>query len=236
MIKQKIIFSSILTLILTSVFSQSSVNQYDKDGERHGLWTKNYPDTDEKRYEGVFYHGKEVDTFNYYKLKSGKSVLSAIRVFNKDTDTIDVTFFTSKKRIISKGKMYKKLFVGEWIFYHKNSNTIMIKEYYNDKGQLNGMRKVFYKNGKLAESKRYKDDILNGEAKWFTESEKLLKHTNYKADKLDGKAIYYDSYGNITSEGNYIANKKQGIWNYYKSGQLTRKVDHTNQIVLFKKR
>ena len=82
MIKQKVYFSFIFTIILTIAHAQKSVNQFDKSGKRHGIWTKNYHKTDQKRYEGQFVHGKEVDTFKYYTLSKGKSVLSATKVFN----------------------------------------------------------------------------------------------------------------------------------------------------------
>jgi len=62
MIKQKVFTIFTLTLFLTSVYAQNPVNQFDKDGLRHGIWTKNYHNTDQKRYEGVFKHGKEIDS------------------------------------------------------------------------------------------------------------------------------------------------------------------------------
>ena len=67
MIKQKIYFVIILTLVLTNVNAQS-INQFDANGERHGLWKKNFEGTDQPRYEGTFDHGKEVGIFKFYKL------------------------------------------------------------------------------------------------------------------------------------------------------------------------
>ncbi|GAA4244759.1 MULTISPECIES: toxin-antitoxin system YwqK family antitoxin [Winogradskyella] len=235
MIKQKVFTIFTLTLFLTSVYAQNPVNQFDKDGLRHGIWTKNYHNTDQKRYEGVFKHGKEIDSFKYYTLSAGKSVLSAIKVFNEKDSIADVTFLASTKKVISEGKMNGKRFIGTWTFYHKNSSAKMIVENYNENGLLEGERFVYFKNGLVAESAHYKNGLLHGESKWFSEKNVLLRHTHYKDDHLEGKTINYDANGNITSEGNYIKSQKKGIWKYYKDGKLTKKIDHTTQEVLYKK-
>lgn len=234
MIKQKVYFTFIFTIILTFAHAQKPVNQFDKDGKRHGIWTKNYHNTDQKRYEGKFDHGKEIDTFNYYTLANGKSVLSAIKVFNANDSIAEVAFFTSKKKLISKGRMNGKRYIGEWVFYHKNSDAVMITEHYNDAGNLNGERTVFYKDGTIAEKTTYKDGKLDGESKWYSESDILLRQCVYANDQLHGKTINYDSEGQITSEGNYIKDKKSGIWKYYKAGKLKKEIDHTNNKVIKK--
>lgn len=234
MIKQNIFLTLILTLILTTVSAQTPVNKFDKDGKRHGLWTKNYHQTDQKRYEGVFRHGKEVDSFKYYTLSKGKSVLSAVKVFNEKDSISDVTFYASNKKVISEGKMDGKRFIGEWIYYHKNSTDKMIVENYNGDGKLEGERNVFYKNGLIAEKAYYKNGKLHGEAKWFSENEILIKVAHYKDDELNGKTINYDVSGKKVSEGNYVNNQKKGIWKYYKEGKITKEIDHTNQQVIKK--
>lgn len=234
MIKQKVFFSFIFTIILTLGYTQESVNQFDKNGKRHGIWTKNYHKTDQVRYKGQFKHGKEIDTFNYYTLSNGKSVLSAIKVFNEKDSIADIVFYTSTKKVISKGKMNGKRYVGKWIYYHKNSTDEMIVENYNDDGQLDGERKVLYKNGNVAELANYKNGKFHGESKWFSEDGKLLRHCMYENDELNGKTINYDADENITSEGEYTDDKKSGIWKYYDNGKLKKEVDHTNQVIIKK--
>ena len=235
MIKQKVFTLFTLTLFLTSAYAQNSVNQFDENGLRHGKWTKNYHNTKQKRYEGYFKHGKEVDSFKFYTLSSGKSVLSAIKVFNENDSIADVTFYASTKKVISQGKMNGKRFMGQWTFYHKNSNAKMIVENYNDDGLLDGERFVYFKNGVVAESANYKNGDLHGESKWYSEKNVLLRHANYKDGHLEGKSIHYDAGGKVVSEGNYIKSQKKGIWKYYKDGVLTKEIDHTTQEVLYKK-
>ncbi|MCT4628356.1 toxin-antitoxin system YwqK family antitoxin [Winogradskyella sp.] len=234
MIKQKVYFTFFFTIILTIAYAQKSVNQYDKNGKRHGIWTKNYYKTDQKRYQGTFKHGKEIDTFNYYTLSKGKSVLSAIKVFNEKDSIAEVTFYTSTKKIISKGKMNGKRYIGKWVFYHKNSSVIMIVEHYNDDGKLEGEREVYFKNGNTAEKAMYKNGKLHGESSWYSESNKLLRRSTYINGDLNGKTINYDADENITSEGYYTENKKSGIWKYYKDGKITKEIDHTNQKIIKK--
>lgn len=234
MIKQKLIFGLFFTIILTTLTAQKSVNQFDKDGKRHGIWTKNYHKTNQKRYEGTFVNGKEIDSFKYYTLSSGKSVLSAVKVFNEKDSVADVTFFASNKKIISYGKMNGKQFIGQWIYYHKNSAAKMIVENFNDNGLLEGERFVYYKNGLVAEKAFYTNGKLSGEAKWFSEKDILLRQTNYIDGVLQGQSFNYDSEGNITSEGEYIEDKKKGIWKYYKDGKLSKEIDHTNNVVIKK--
>lgn len=231
---QKIAFSISFALICLFSFAQNPVNQFDENGKRHGLWTKNYHQTDQKRYEGVFKNGKEIDSFKFYTLSQGKSVLSAIKIFNKKDSIADVTFYASNKKVISKGKMNGKRFIGQWIFYHKNSTAKMIAENYNTEGKLEGERNVYYKDGLVAEKAFYKNGKLDGESKWFSEKNKLLRLSNYKADKLDGKTINYDADGNITSEGSYVKDKKNGIWKYYKGDKLSKEIDHTNNKIIKK--
>lgn len=235
MIKQNIFLTFLLTFFLTNLIAQKSVNQFDTNGKRHGLWTKNYHQTNQKRYEGVFRHGKEIDSFKYYRLNKGKSVLSAVKVFNEKDSLADVTFYASNKKVISKGKMNGKRYIGQWIYYHKNSTAKMTVENYSDNGELNGERIVYYLNGTIAEQSFYKNGKLDGEAKWFTEKNKLIRSSRYKNGELNGKTINYDADGNIKSEGNYINDQKKGIWVYYKDGKETKKIDHTIRKVISKK-
>ena len=235
MIKQKLLIVLFFTIILTSAYAQEPINNFDESGQRHGLWQKNYPETNQLRYQGQFVHGKEVDTFRYYKLKNRKSVLSAVKIFNNQNNEADVTFTASNGSIISKGKMDGKNFKGKWIFYHKNSDKPMTIENYNSFGELEGKRSVLFVNGKIAEEANYKNGKLNGFSKIYSESGKLLQESFYVEDKLDGPTVYYDTYGNIKAKGSFKANLKIGIWSYFESGILQRKVDHDSDKVIFKK-
>ena len=235
MIKQIKLPFIVFTITLTSLTAQNEVNKYDVNGKRHGVWQKNFPDTDQLRYQGQFYHGKEIDTFKFYKLKRKKSVLSAIKVFNPEKNKAEVSFFTSKGKLVSKGQMDGRKYVGTWLYYHKNSDTVMIQEVFNAQGKLDGTKKVFFENGEIAEIAQYKDGQLHGISKIYGESGKLLEETNYSNDKLNGKAVYYNLDGDIKAKGTFKDNLKIGIWEYYANGELSKKVDHDNDKIIYKK-
>ncbi|WP_066224823.1 toxin-antitoxin system YwqK family antitoxin [Formosa haliotis] len=223
----KNIITFVLLSFVGSVMAQS-INQLDANGKRDGVWKKNFDNTKILRYEGQFEHGKEVGMFKFYKKTGNKSVLSAVKEFNAQSTIADVQFLSSTGKVISKGKMNGKLYVGDWIYYHKNSDKIMITEHYNDQGKLDGERLVYYDNGKIAERAFYKNGLQEGKSTWYSEKEIPLKEFNYKNDVLQGMSKYYDLEGNLIAEGAYKKGKKDGIWKYYKDGKLDDEKDFTN--------
>ena len=221
----KLYIIAVFVVFFTVSEAQELTNQFDNEGKRHGAWSKNFGKTDQKRYEGQFYHGKEIDTFKFYSFVNGKSVLSAVKIFNSDNNIADVTFYTSTKNVISKGKMDRKAFVGEWVYYHKNSKKKMISEQFNSSGHLNGKRLVFYKNGITAEDTFYKQGKLEGEAKWYSEQNKLIKVAHYKNDELDGEYITYNKAGKVMTKGSYQNGRRSGIWQLNEDGK-SKTVDY----------
>ncbi|WP_299226548.1 toxin-antitoxin system YwqK family antitoxin [uncultured Psychroserpens sp.] len=218
-----------LTINTVSSHAQDPVNQLDENGKRHGLWKKSFHNTNQLRYSGQFFHGKEVDTFKFYTLKNGKSVLSGIKVFNKDNDIASVTFLSSKGKVISEGKMNGKLYFGKWVFYHNKSDSIMSVEHYNDQGQLHGEKTVYYENGQIAEISNYTNGKLEGESIWYSDKGVVLKRFLYENDELHGVSKYYDAEGVLLAEGKYQKGRKHGIWTYYEDGKLKETKDHTRR-------
>lgn len=220
MIKQHIISFAFLTLFLTSAMAQNPINQLDNAGQRHGFWKKNFDKTQQPRYEGTFEHGKEVGVFKFYTLDKGKSVLSATREFSKEHDTINVTFFSSKGKVISEGQMIGKNFIGKWVYYHNKTNAVMTVENYNNQGLLQGEKLVYYENGQIAEQSYYLNGKIDGISKWFSQTGVVLKEFTYKNDELHGVSKYYNADGQLLAEGAYKNDQKHGIWKYYENGVL----------------
>ncbi|WP_369971600.1 toxin-antitoxin system YwqK family antitoxin [Psychroserpens sp. XS_ASV72] len=214
---------------MSVICAQDAVNQFDDNGKRHGVWRKYFHETDQLRYEGQFEHGKEVGTFKFYTLNNDKSVLSAVKVFNPNDERATVTFYSSKGKVISEGTLNGKLYVGKWIFYHKTSQAVLTSEFYNEKGELEGERKVFYENGQVAEVSHYSNGKLEGSSKWYSENGTLLKDFLYDNDELHGLAKYYDADGVLLAEGIYQRGRKHRIWNYYEDGKLKETKDHTRR-------
>ncbi|NQX85890.1 MAG: toxin-antitoxin system YwqK family antitoxin [Flavobacteriaceae bacterium] len=226
MVKKHLFLLVLLTFINVNVLAQGEKNQFDADGKRHGLWKKNFQNTTQPRYEGQFNHGKEVGLFKFYKLIRKRSVLSATKYFQQD-GTAKVKFLSSKGKIISEGQMKGKLYIGAWKYYHKNSNTIMTLETYNTSGELIGERKVFYKDGLVAEIVNYKNGQLEGTSKYYANNGTLVKSYVYVNGQLNGPSKHYDSEGRITVEGPYKNGKKHSVWKYYSNGKLIKTKDFT---------
>lgn len=233
MIKQNIMracfFIYILTIFCLNTHAQNSINQFDDSGKRHGLWKKYFDKTKQVRYEGTFDHGKEVDTFKFYTLNNKKSVLSAVKVFNPNNDQASVQFLSSKGKLISKGAMNGKRYIGKWIYYHNKFDGVLSTEFYNENGNLEGEKVIYYVNGQVAEQSLYKDGKLQGESKWYSDRGILLKDLLYDNDELHGNAKYYDANGILLAEGEYQRGRKHDIWNYYEDGTLKTSKDHTRR-------
>jgi antitoxin component YwqK of YwqJK toxin-antitoxin module len=201
-----------------SGFSQSDINQMDAQGNRHGLWKKTFEGSKQIRYEGTFEHGKEVGEFKFY-CESCKDKPSVVKNFTGKDGMADVKYFTIKGKLVSEGKMKDKDRIGEWVYYHEKSKSVMTRENYA-KGKLEGKVTTYYTNGKITEETNYKNGIKEGENNYYSPEGVLLKKLLYREDKLQGPALHYDAYGNLVIEGFYKDDKKHGLWKYYKDGKV----------------
>ncbi|MFT5217627.1 MAG: antitoxin component YwqK of YwqJK toxin-antitoxin module [Glaciecola sp.] len=215
-------------------FAQNN-NQMDADGNRHGIWKKNFDNTQQVRYEGEFNHGKEIGLFKFYKLVKKKSVLSATKLFNANDDSAEVKFLTTGGKTISEGKMVGKTYVGKWVYYHKNSDKIMTAETYDDKGVLQGERLVYYDNGQLAEKTTYIDGKIEGLSEVYSLKGVVLKTFIYENNELHGVSKAFNGKGELLSEGQFKRGKKTGVWKFYENNKLIEQKDFTYATKLKKK-
>ncbi|WP_136481375.1 toxin-antitoxin system YwqK family antitoxin [Cognatitamlana onchidii] len=221
-------FSSFLIfLVFCSYTIAQDINQYDDQGKRHGIWEKTFEGTNIIRYQGQFKHGKEVGTFKFYKNIRGKSVLSATKVFNSENDKAEVTFLSSKGKVISEGVMDGKTYVGTWKYYQKNSNELLTIEHYNNQGELEGERLIYYPNRQVSEKQNYLNGKLDGLIVWYSKSGIVLKEMLYEKGELHGAARFFNASGQLICQGQYKRDKKDGVWKYYERGELVREKDFT---------
>jgi len=200
-----------------SIFAQE-INQMDADGQRHGVWKKYFPASEQLRYEGEFDHGIEIGTFTFYCAECGTQPM-IVKKFSGKTGNADVMYFTAKGKLVSQGRMEGKKRVGEWLYYHEKSEAILTREQYTN-GLLNGITQTFYANGKLTEEVTYIKGLKEGPNKYYSPDGILLKKLLYLNDQLHGAAEYYDAHGNVTIQGQYLKGKKHGLWKYFKNGKL----------------
>lgn len=217
----------IFVLIFFNVFciqAQNDYNKLDEKGKKHGLWKGIYEDTKNPKYEGTFEHGKEVGIFTFFDNTRTK-IIVATREFNPKDDSAYTIFYDKNKNKVSEGKVVNKMYEGQWKYYHKASKSIMATENYS-KGKLEGLRSVFYPNGKIAEEMIYKNNQKNGFYKRYTETGIIIEETNYKNDQYDGLAIFRDANdGTIVSKGKFVNGKKAGVWQFFQKGKLVNEIN-----------
>ncbi|AVR45879.1 aspartic peptidase [Christiangramia fulva] len=215
MIKHNII---LYISLLFPIICLSQLNKKDTEGRRDGKWKVNFEGTNKPKFEGTFEHGKRIGEFKFYK-RGFYEYPSAIMDFGKGNDTVSVTYYTQQGKPISKGKMLDKEREGKWIYFHKDSDSIMMSEIYKD-DQLNGLQVTYFPNSQIAEKTLYKNGEKEGESLIYSEKGQLMKKLQYHQGELNGHAIYYNSSGEKMMEGDYSMGEKTGSWKYYKDGKL----------------
>jgi antitoxin component YwqK of YwqJK toxin-antitoxin module len=218
--------SGMLVLIFLNVFcirAQNNFNKLDEKGNKHGLWKGVYEDTKNPKYEGTFEHGKEIGIFTFFDNTRTKNSI-ATREFKPKTNEAYTIFYDQNKNKVSEGKVVNKLFEDQWKYYHKASKTIMTIENYGN-GKLEGLRSVFYPNGKIAEEINYKNNLKEGICKRYTENGIMIEESAYKNNDYNGTAVFKDSDGNLVSKGNFVDGKKAGVWQFFEKGKLVKEED-----------
>lgn len=205
---------------ITLLAQNAEINQLDANGKRHGKWAKTFEGTNQIRYEGEFNHGKETGTFKFYK-KGNEDHPHATKTYTPNSNIVEAKFFTNKGKLLTQGQFVDKKREGEWIYYHKGKDVIMMKENYKN-NKLNGLKSIYYENGKLAETQEYANGVMHGENLIYGANGNLLQYYNYNKGTLHGLTKIYNPKGVITQEGNYKDGLKDGIWKYYEDGKVTK--------------
>lgn len=222
----------IALLFLTTIGFAQDINKLDANGKKQGLWKGVYEESKRPRYEGTFDHGKEVGMFKFFDDTKAGTVI-ATREFNPKDNSCYTIFYNQSKHKVSEGKVVNKQFEGEWKYYHEDLPSVMTSEPYTN-GKLNGVRKVFYKSGEIAEETSYKDGIKNGPYKSYAENGIVLEESIYKNGQYDGKATYKSVDGQLAGQGLYKNGKKVGMWKILEKGKL-KDVNMNYENVPFKK-
>jgi len=215
-----------------SSFAQEA-NKLDANGKKHGLWKGIHDASKRPRYEGTFEHGTEIGTFKYFDDTKAGSLI-ATREFSENGKVAYTTVFDPKKNIVSEGKTVNRVNEGTWKYYHKESKQLMTEENYV-KGQLNGIRKVYFIDGAIAEETTYVNGIKEGPYKVYTEKGVVMEEAIFKSNKYEGPAIYREPNGAVASKGNYKNGEKKGKWQFFVNGKFKNEETYPKKIK-FKKR
>ena len=95
----------------------------------------------------------------------------------------------------------------------------VFRKYYKA-GKLEGIRKVFYKSGEIAEEATYKMGVKEGSYKKYAENGVVLEESNFKAGNYNGPTTVRDVDGKILTTGQYKNGKSVGIWKFYENGKI----------------
>lgn len=224
----------IFLFLLSGVFGLAQdYNKLDENGKKHGLWRGFYEESKRLRYEGAFEHGKEIGVFKFFDDTKAATII-ATREFNTNDNSCYTIFFNQKNNKVSEGKVINKQFEGEWKYYHENSPQVMTLEYYTN-GKLNGVRKVFYKSGVIAEETTYKNGVKEGLYKSYAENGIVLEESNFKNGLYDGPATFRTATNVLSSQGVFKNGKKVGLWKILEKGKL-KEVNMDKQNRKFQKR
>ncbi|MEO5775680.1 MAG: hypothetical protein ABIQ27_02175 [Flavobacterium sp.] len=208
----------IALLLLTSIGFAQSINKLDENGKKNGVWKGVYEASKRPRYEGTFDHGKETGMFKFFDDTKAGTII-ATREFNAKDNSCYTIFYNQNKNKVSEGKVVNKQFEGDWKYYHEDLPTVMTLEPYVN-GKLNGVRKVFYKSGEIAEETIYKDGIKNGAYKSYAENGLVLEESIYKNGQYEGMAIFRNVDNQIAAQGLFKNGKKVGMWKMLVKGKL----------------
>ncbi len=216
---------SIIVFLVSLLFSvlpaQNEYNKLDAKGLKHGFWKGVYEESKRPRYQGTFEHGKEVGVFQFFD-DTQKGDVIATREFNPKDNSAYTIFYDQNKNKVSEGRVVNKLFEGEWKYYHYASPAVMTTENYKN-GKLEGVRTVYFLNGKVAEQINYVNNLKQGAYKKYTESGIVLEESFFKNNEYDGLAIFRNDSGTVVAKGMFTKGLKTGIWEVLENGKLVKK-------------
>ena len=208
----------LILLLLTTICSAQDINKLDGNGKKQGLWKGIYQESKRPRYEGTFEHGKEKGIFKFFDDTKAGTVI-ATREFNAKDNSCYTIFYNQKSKKVSEGKVFNRQYEGDWKYYHEDSSNIMTLEHYVN-GKLDGIRKVYYPSGKIAEESTYKNGIKEGKYKSYAENGIVFEESNFKNGEYEGLAIFRNIDNQIAGQGAFKDGKKVGMWKILEKGKL----------------
>ena len=211
----------LISLLFSVLHAQTESNKLDAKGLKHGIWKGVYEESKRPRYQGTFEHGKEVGVFQFFD-DTQKGDVIATREFNPKDNSAYTVFYDQNKNKVSEGRVVNKLFEGEWKYYHYASPAVMTTENYKN-GKLEGVRTVYFLNGKVAEQINYVNNLKQGTYKKYTESGIVLEESFFKNNEYDGLAIFRNDSGIVVSKGMFAKGLKTGTWDVLENGKLVKK-------------
>lgn len=223
----KRIFFALMALL--PHFGWAQFNQTNAKGQKHGEWRKNFPNSNQLRYEGQFENGVEVGTFVHYH-ENGR--VRAENIYRGKTGICYSKQYSLNGVLIAEGIFIKTERDSTWRFY-SDALGILISEETFSKGKRNGKVVTYFKDGKIAELTTYQMDIKNGPWEQNFEDGQPKVRGTYKNGQLEGEVTYYsDISGKQMAKGIYKAGLRDGVWIFWdENGRPTRRETYEKGIL-----
>ncbi|MDP3556097.1 MAG: hypothetical protein Q8T03_01910 [Bacteroidota bacterium] len=222
-----------IAFILTSLFAVAQTT--DANGKKQGYWKQKDEKTNKLVYEGEFKDDKPIGKFKYYYPNDS---IRAIINFKKGNKIAYAKLFHPTGKRMGEGKYNSENLSSMnrdsiWLFFDETGVLISKDNYIN--GKKEGVSYVYLPDGKLAEEKNYKADVLNGPFKQYFDGKILKGQGTYVNGLLEGKVSYYFPNGTEVATGYYKNDRKNGPWIYkeengkikekelYKEGKMASK-------------
>lgn len=196
-----------------------------KNGEKHG-WHRKYLPNGDIEFSLLFQDGEMHLTqstvgFDYieYADSTGsvfggtffKEIPIGIHVKLKSTEISDCIEYSTKGKVIGKGKCNQKAKKeGGWETYAESGNIDSRGSFIND--FKTGKWIFLYHNGSIEQQGNYVNGKEHGEWKWFFPNGKLRKVENYRYGVREGSYMEFDSLENVIVKGFFADNMEEGEW------------------------
>lgn len=186
---------------------KTDTNNIDKKGRKQGLWIR----ADSSRnlhYSGFFENDMPTGLFVYTDYK-GTKVADAF-YFRGGYASYNI-FYYPKGKVLSEGYFLDKQRDSLWVYYRENGNK-MKEEFYKN-GLLDGMARLYDKEGVLIEEMSWFRGLRQGD--WWKKEPQGYQTGRYLLNMSEGpyQAFYPDS--SLYVNGNYNEGVKNGLWSFY---------------------
>ena len=200
----------ILSMLISVLSAQESLNQTDDKGRKQGTWVKLH-ENGKERYRGQFKDDVPVGTFFYYDEEGIKE--SELVYVGEDGVEAKAKFFHKNSAVMGEGTYRGRKKVGVWKYY--DDQTILSSvEAYKD-GKRHGLSKVYFLNGQVAAEIPYIDGLKTGDFTEYFSDGKVRMEGTYQDNTYTGEYIQYFPNGQPMIKGQYRAAVKDGQWIYY---------------------
>jgi antitoxin component YwqK of YwqJK toxin-antitoxin module len=211
----------------------SAQNMTDAQGRKQGRWKKVDEKTNKTIYEGNFKDGKPDGIFKYFYPHDS---VQAILDFKQGSKYAYAKLFHVNGKRMAVGK-----YIGEsvkdsvWTYYDE-AGVLLSKDNYVS-GKKDGLSFVYLPDGKVAEEKNYKMDVLNGPFKQYFDGKLVKGEGTYVNGGFEGKVSYYFPNGVTAATGYYKDGLKTGPWIYKNNdGKIKEKELYINGKLADKKK